>query len=132
MGLDIVEIAAKNNKKTRFLSETGFFVSLSGDGGDKRDRTADLLNAIQALSQLSYTPRYIDKFILTTKYIIRNMLRSVKKKIKNAVKILSQCVAQRQIIVPHIIVMFGQKCDCFKAICEKFFLSFFGKSITME
>ena len=28
-----------------------------GDGGDKRDRTADLLNAIQALSQLSYTPR---------------------------------------------------------------------------
>jgi hypothetical protein len=28
------------------------------DGGDKRDRTADLLNAIQALSQLSYTPVY--------------------------------------------------------------------------
>ena len=27
-------------------------------GGDKRDRTADLLNAIQALSQLSYTPGY--------------------------------------------------------------------------
>ena len=27
-------------------------------GGDKRDRTADLLNAIQALSQLSYTPLY--------------------------------------------------------------------------
>ena len=27
-------------------------------GGDKRDRTADLLNAIQALSQLSYTPIY--------------------------------------------------------------------------
>ena len=29
----------------------GFF-----GGGDKRDRTADLLNSIQALSQLSYTP----------------------------------------------------------------------------
>ena len=28
-------------------------------GGDKRDRTADLLNAIQALSQLSYTPIYV-------------------------------------------------------------------------
>ncbi len=28
----------------------------SVSGGDKRDRTADLLNAIQALSQLSYTP----------------------------------------------------------------------------
>ena len=26
------------------------------DGGDKRDRTADLPYAIQALSQLSYTP----------------------------------------------------------------------------
>ena len=29
---------------------------MSDFGGDKRDRTADLLNAIQALSQLSYTP----------------------------------------------------------------------------
>ena len=27
-------------------------------GGDKRDRTADLLTASQALSQLSYTPEY--------------------------------------------------------------------------
>ena len=26
-------------------------------GGDKRDRTADLLTASQALSQLSYTPK---------------------------------------------------------------------------
>ena len=34
----------------------GFFLLLQAFGGDKRDRTADLLNAIQALSQLSYTP----------------------------------------------------------------------------
>ena len=34
----------KVRKKTRFLSKSGLF------GGDKRDRTADLLNAIQALS----------------------------------------------------------------------------------
>ena len=27
-------------------------------GGARRDRTADLLNAIQALSQLSYGPRF--------------------------------------------------------------------------
>ena len=27
-------------------------------GGAKRDRTADLLNAIQALSQLSYSPTF--------------------------------------------------------------------------
>ena len=34
-------------------------IAVSGNlfGGDKRDRTADLLNAIQALSQLSYTPK---------------------------------------------------------------------------
>ena len=32
-------------------------------GGDKRDRTADLLNAIQALSQLSYTPMFSCGFI---------------------------------------------------------------------
>ena len=31
-------------------------------GGDKRDRTADLLNAIQALSQLSYTPELLFRF----------------------------------------------------------------------
>ena len=31
-------------------------------GGDKRDRTADLLNAIQALSQLSYTPIFACAF----------------------------------------------------------------------
>ena len=32
---------------------------MSSFGGDKRDRTADLLNAIQALSQLSYTPGFL-------------------------------------------------------------------------
>ena len=38
-------------------------------GGDKRDRTADLLNAIQALSQLSYTPKCLllsDSFCIIT------------------------------------------------------------------
>ena len=40
----------KNNKKLRNPKISKVF------GGDKRDRTADLLNAIQALSQLSYTP----------------------------------------------------------------------------
>ena len=42
-----------HNKKPRFLSEARFHF-----GGDKRDRTADLLHAMQALSQLSYTPIY--------------------------------------------------------------------------
>ena len=48
--LDIAEITAQN-KKLVSLQKRVF------NGGDKRDRTADLLNAIQALSQLSYTPR---------------------------------------------------------------------------
>ena len=36
-----------------WVSQYGLKLS---SGGDKRDRTADLLNAVQALSQLSYTP----------------------------------------------------------------------------
>ena len=43
-------------KKYRKSSEILRFRNFSG--GDKRDRTADLLNAIQALSQLSYTPKF--------------------------------------------------------------------------
>ena len=37
-------------------------------GGDNRDRTGDLLNAIQALSQLSYTPTGLDYNIRLTVY----------------------------------------------------------------
>ena len=35
--------------------------------GDKRDRTADLLNAIQALSQLSYIPFFFSENVIFTK-----------------------------------------------------------------
>lgn len=38
--------------------------STFSSGGDKRDRTADLLNAIQALSQLSYTPMCLVRKLL--------------------------------------------------------------------
>ena len=34
-------------------------------GGDKGSRTPDLLNAIQALSQLSYTPTWLVLFLTT-------------------------------------------------------------------
>ena len=44
----------KPPKSKRKSPENHWFSGLGG--GDKRDRTADLLNAIQALSQLSYTP----------------------------------------------------------------------------
>ena len=43
-------LRSKTKKKFRKTEFSELF------GGDKRDRTADLLNAIQALSQLSYTP----------------------------------------------------------------------------
>ena len=39
-------------------------------GGVKRDRTADLLNAIQALSQLSYNPKKYLVFYLFMPYNI--------------------------------------------------------------
>ena len=51
-GKAVIDLGGCRNKQ-RALKPIGF-KALSG--GDKRDRTADLLNAIQALSQLSYTP----------------------------------------------------------------------------
>ena len=43
-----------NNKRKKNLNLTAKFFSKIG--GDDRDRTDYLLNAIQALSQVSYTP----------------------------------------------------------------------------
>ncbi len=48
----------QNGVKKPPPKEGGYIKHTQKDGGDKRDRTADLLNAIQALSQLSYTPRW--------------------------------------------------------------------------
>ena len=55
---------SKSKRKTPHLLPNEVFSKLITQlfGGDKRDRTADLLNAIQALSQLSYTP--VSKVIL--------------------------------------------------------------------
>ena len=49
-------LCGKQRKKLRNPKISKLF------GGDKRDRTADLLNAIQALSQLSYTPIFNSPF----------------------------------------------------------------------
>ena len=51
-------------KVPKWLEKHRLFVEKSAflGGGDKRDRTADLLNAIQALSQLSYTPIFSSLF----------------------------------------------------------------------
>ena len=66
-----VKRVPQKNRKSSAPVERNFFDTKYGEnkgksfeirrfrsflGGDKRDRTADLLNAIQALSQLSYTP----------------------------------------------------------------------------
>ena len=47
------------NTKQKTAENRGFTSVFGSYGGDKRDRTADLLNAIQALSQLSYTPIFL-------------------------------------------------------------------------
>jgi hypothetical protein len=44
--------------KNPFHEETSFSLLLTEVGGDKRDRTADLMTASHALSQLSYTPKW--------------------------------------------------------------------------
>ena len=46
-----------------------------GLGGARRDRTADLLHAMQALSQLSYSP--------TEPRTLRALAEAVKKRIRN-------------------------------------------------
>ena len=56
--LEIPHFRTLGNKK-RLETVVSSLFSLSRVGGDKRDRTADLLNAIQALSQLSYTPKRV-------------------------------------------------------------------------
>ena len=48
-----------NNDSEREYKKLPIWVVNIHFGGDKRDRTADLLNAIQALSQLSYTPNIL-------------------------------------------------------------------------
>ncbi len=58
----IPNLSSAKTKRTSFRMSFCF-------GGDKRDRTADLLNAIQALSQLSYTP-ICSCVPLGTKFII--------------------------------------------------------------
>ena len=58
-----VDFIVRKGKRLAFSRKQAF--SCVPFGGDKRDRTADLLNAIQALSQLSYTPIFFHlwKFI---------------------------------------------------------------------
>ncbi len=44
---------------------------MSGFGGAKRDRTADLLHAMQALSQLSYGPDVAENEMITGLHFYR-------------------------------------------------------------
>jgi hypothetical protein len=58
----------KNNLLTYLKGAfSPFFIIIFGGG--KRDRTADPLHAMQVLSQLSYTPSYLNNAILTWKLI---------------------------------------------------------------
>jgi hypothetical protein len=52
-------------------------------GGAKRDRTADLLVANEALSQLSYSPtRPTTKVILTGLDIVQAVLQAAEKRVQ--------------------------------------------------
>ena len=53
----------RNRPQPHNNKEKSTNLSVGAFGGDKRDRTADLLNAIQALSQLSYTPKFFAPLI---------------------------------------------------------------------
>ena len=55
---DFFEVSPENEQKKSSEKPPKQMV-FRNFGGDKRDRTADLLNAIQALSQLSYTPVFV-------------------------------------------------------------------------
>lgn len=52
-------------------------------GGAKRNRTADLLNAIQTLCQLSYSPKDIDYIITSAVFksflVILNFLYNIRE-----------------------------------------------------
>jgi hypothetical protein len=64
-----VRAAGRTDKK----GETSMFLPFYF-GGDEQDRTAGLLNAIQALSQLSYTPvNTLSKKRATINMQIRNL-----------------------------------------------------------
>jgi hypothetical protein len=52
-------MGTKLRSKGKYKKTEGWQASLEDNGGARRDRTADLYNAIVALSQLSYGP--IDK-----------------------------------------------------------------------
>ena len=60
-----------------------FFRLAEKSGGGKRDRTDDLLNANQALSQLSYTPRLVLHLARIThkKFFAPEMVRFASQKL---------------------------------------------------
>ena len=70
----------------RFALTWTYWVWQLATGGDSGDRTHDLLNAIQALSQLSYTPKWICKGIISYergnfKYFFKKALTYEKNRI---------------------------------------------------
>ena len=78
-----------SNLKNKIISQTiadAWFARLFL-GGDKRDRTADPLNAIQALSQLSYTPIFRTSkrlFIIAKVHrFVNPFLKNLPEKMKN-------------------------------------------------
>ena len=121
-GRDMLAYETHTTYKKRLVPfETSLF-SRVPCGGDKRDRTADLLNAIQALSQLSYTPEFfIIRWYSLSEYTLFNFgrykrnnedlvlsvggilltFRAPSWAIPPYSLIITRDVPQRLIIIPH-------------------------------
>ena len=79
-------------------------------GGDKRDRTADLLLARQALSQLSYTPVYLSLFKWVTRVPSKlNNVAFTPHPDKLTIGHIQPCfrlaiLLRKEVIQPHVLV----------------------------
>ena len=76
-------------------------------GGAKRDRTADLLNAIQALSQLSYGPDPSQAMPVTDARYVRKAPGQFKRKNAPSVVVVSADIGnviERDIVIVVVVL----------------------------
>ena len=64
--LNGIELGASRFRPSACRSDRSPFWAIKQNGGAERDRTVGLLNAIQALSQLSYSPTAKDCKLFNT------------------------------------------------------------------
>ena len=75
-------------------------------GGDKRDRTADLLHAMQALSQLSYTPKRSTALVEENFKAVTQRRRNIKDGLVNCQRIFTHEINNRMYLTASITLRF--------------------------